>query len=74
MGDSDVREILKEQSRWSSFPQLYVNKKFLGGLAFIEDFVARHKVNTYIPTTEIDLPIRDKIFKLMNKGVYMVFM
>jgi len=43
-------------------------------LAFIEDFVARNKVNSHIPTTEINLPMREKIFKLMEKGCYMVFM
>jgi len=39
MKDSDVREILKEYSRWNSFPQLFVQGKFVGGLNFIEDNV-----------------------------------
>ena len=59
--DSDVREILKEISRWNSFPQLFVKKKFIGGLHFIEEMIETNKVSSYIPTTEVKLPMRLKI-------------
>lgn len=74
MIDSDVREILKEISRCSSFPQIFIHKKFVGGLYFFEEIIKNNKISTYVPTTEIELPMREKIYKLMAKGVYMVFM
>lgn len=72
--ESDVRELLKEHSRWNSFPQLFVNGKFVGGLNFIMDNIKSGKISNYIPTTEIMLPLREKIIRIINKGVFMVFM
>ena len=72
--DSDVREIVKEQSRWNSFPQLFIRGKFVGGLFFIEDMITSGKISNYIPMTELNLPHRDKIYNLMAKGTYMIFM
>jgi glutaredoxin-related protein len=74
MTDSDLREILKEYSRWNSFPQLFIRGKFVGGLNFLEDNVKSGRISNYIPTTEILLPMREKIYRIMSKGVYMIFM
>ena len=74
MTDSDLREILKEYSRWNSFPQLFIRGKFVGGLNFIEDNVKSGRISNFIPTTEIMLPMREKIYRIMSKGVYMIFM
>jgi len=65
MKETEVRELLKEHSRWSSFPQLFINGKFVGGLNFIVENVKNGRITNYVPTTEIMLPIREKIFKLM---------
>ena len=35
MNDPDLREILKEISRFPSYPQLFIEKKFVGGLNFL---------------------------------------
>lgn len=72
--DSDLREILKEHSRWNSFPQIFIRGKFIGGLNFLEDNIKSGRISNFIPLTEILLPMREKIFRLMKKGVYMVFM
>lgn len=53
---------------------MFINKKFAGGLHFLEEIIENNKISNYIPTTEIELPIKEKIFKLMAKGTYMVFM
>ena len=39
MPDPDVREILKEFSKWPSYPMLYVNGKFIGGLNFLKNAI-----------------------------------
>lgn len=74
MTDSDLREILKEHSRWNSFPQIFIRGKFIGGLNFLEDNIKNGRISNYIPLTEILLPMREKIFRLMKKGIYMIFM
>ena len=72
--ESDVRELLKEHSRWNAFPQLFIHGKFAGGLNFIVENVTSGRMTHLVPTTEIMLPLREKIQRLMNKGTYMVFM
>lgn len=37
MPDPDVREIIKEYSRWPAFPMMYINSKFIGGLNFMKE-------------------------------------
>ena len=72
--DGDVRELIKEYSKYTSFPQLYINGKFIGGGNFIVDGAKTGAIFDVIPTTEIMLPIRDKIYKLISKGTYMIFL
>jgi glutaredoxin-related protein len=43
-------------------------------LNFLEENIANGKISNYIPTTEIFLPMREKLGKLTNKGCYMIFM
>ena len=74
MQDADVREMVKEISQVSSFPQLFIKQKFAGGLFFITDIIDQNKISTYIPMTELMLPMKDKIRNLMGKGTYMIFM
>ena len=40
MEDPDVREILKEYSRFTAYPQVYINEKFVGGLNFLKEGAA----------------------------------
>ena len=37
--DEDVREGLKEYSSWPTFPQLYVDEEFMGGLDIVKEMV-----------------------------------
>ena len=37
LNDPDLREILKEISRFASYPQLFIEKKFVGGLNFLKN-------------------------------------
>ena len=72
--DGDLRELLKEQSRYNSFPQLYINSKFMGGGNYVVDGAKYGRIFDDIPTNEIALPIKEKIYKLVAKGTYMVFL
>ena len=37
LDDNDIREGIKEYSDWPTIPQLYVNKKFLGGCDIVKE-------------------------------------
>ena len=73
MSDPDLREILKEVSRFTSYPQLFVEGKFVGGLNFLRDAQERGGLTSVIPSTEVMLPMRDKIMQLVKKGRIMAF-
>jgi len=73
MHDPDLREILKEISRFSSYPQLFIERKFVGGLVFLKTAQQQGGLASVIPSTEVMLPMRDKIEKLINKGRIMLF-
>ena len=61
MGDPDLREILKEVSRFNSYPQLFVEQKFIGGLNFIRNANEHGGLAVAIPSTEVMLPMKEKI-------------
>ena len=73
MNDPDLREILKEISRFSSYPQLFIERKFVGGLVFLRTAQEQGGLASVIPSTEVMLPMREKIEKLINKGRIMLF-
>ena len=73
MNDPDLREILKEISRFSSYPQLFIEKKFVGGLNFLRQAQSQGGLASVIPSTEVMLPMREKIQKLIQKGRIMLF-
>ena len=65
---------MKDYSRWNSFPQLFIRGKFIGGGNYIVEGAKSGRIFDAIPTTEIMLPVREKIHKLVEKGIYMMFM
>lgn len=46
LGDNDVRQGLKKFSEWPTFPQLYANGKFLGGLDIVQDMAEAGELKT----------------------------
>ena len=61
MADPDLREILKEISRFSSYPQLFIEKKFVGGLNFLRKAQEGGGLASVIPSTEVKLDKQEKI-------------
>jgi glutaredoxin-related protein len=74
MPDPDVREILKEFSKWPSYPMLYVNGKFVGGLNFLKDAMEKGGLALIIPSTEIKISNNEKIAVMVRKSFFMAFM
>jgi len=74
LGDPDVREILKEYSRFSAFPQVFCHGKFLGGLNFLRETEQKGGLASYVPSTEVLLPMQQKIALMITKGELMIFL
>ena len=52
---------------------MFVEQKFIGGLNFIKHADAHGGLSVAIPSTEVMLPMREKIKKLVCKGRIMIF-
>lgn len=51
-----------------------MNGKFLGGLTRIREIVESDKISHYFPTSEILIPMNEKLQKLICKGKFMLFL
>lgn len=49
--DEEVRQGLKEFSKWPTYPQLYVNGKLIGGLDIVKELVAEEEFDALIPAS-----------------------
>ena len=72
--DPDLREILKEISRCPSYPQLFIETKFVGGLNFLKKARDEGGLASVIPSTEVKLDNHKKISKLIQKARIMIFL
>ena len=74
MRDNDLREILKEYYRCTSYPQVFIDKKFVGGLNFLKKAKREGGLASVIPSTEVRLDKSEKIFQLIQQGRIMLFL
>ena len=74
MRDNDLREILKERYRCPSYPQIFIDTKFVGGLNFLKKALLEGGLASVIPSTEVKLDRDQKIAKLIEKGRIMIFL
>ncbi len=51
LADADVREGLKEYSRWPTFPQLYVDGKLVGGCDIVRELHSRGELAPLVKKT-----------------------
>ncbi|TPX34859.1 hypothetical protein SmJEL517_g02636 [Synchytrium microbalum] len=71
LADENIRNGLKEFSKWPTFPQLYVNGEFIGGLDVVKEMVDANELQAMLPKEE---PLNDRLKKLINKAKVMLFM
>lgn len=71
--DEEVRQGLKEFSKWPTYPQLYINGKLIGGIDILKELSESGELDNMLPQTKKpDLTKRLK--ELINKSKVMVFM
>jgi Grx4 family monothiol glutaredoxin len=72
LGDEQVRQGLKTFSNWPTFPQLYVNGKFIGGLDIVKEMKENGDLEQILPKEEEGLQAR--LGKLVASAPVMLFM
>jgi len=69
--DDEVRQGLKTYSNWPTYPQLYIDGEFVGGLDIIKEMLESGDLQTMLPK-QADLDARLK--ELVNLGEITIFM
>ncbi|KAJ3103922.1 Glutaredoxin 3 [Phlyctochytrium planicorne] len=71
LADEEVRAGLKEFSEWPTYPQVYVNGNFVGGLDIIKELVATGEFDSTFPKPE---SLEQKLTRLINQTDCVLFM
>lgn len=71
LSDEDVRQGLKEYSKWPTYPQLYINGELIGGIDILKELVSSGELDSLLPKRE---DIKTRLEKLTMKSPVMVFM
>lgn len=58
--DPRLRYWLKVYSKWQTFPQIYINKKFVGGIDVVSELVEEGEFDAMVPNSAKALPPLDK--------------
>ena len=67
--DDHLKEWLKFYSNWPSYPQVFINQKFIGGTEIILDMVENDQFLDLIPSDCIKASALERIAKILNKSV-----
>ena len=81
--DEEIRQQLKEYSNWPTFPQLYINREFIGGLDIAKELDTSGDLAKMLPkrepvTAEVlatgQSSLETRLTALINKSKVMLFM
>lgn len=76
--DEEVRAGLKTYSDWPTYPQLYVNGEFSGGLDIVKEMAEGGNLKEQLGVTDLTLPpappsLEEKLKSLVNQAPVMIF-
>lgn len=72
--DDSLKEWLKFYANWPSFPQIYINKKFIGGTEIVLQLIETDEFLQLIPSECIKANSLEKITEAMDKSVVVLFL
>lgn len=70
----DLREHIKEYTNCTSYPQVFLDKKFYSGLSEFLDLLESGKALSLIPTTEVRMEPINKFKNLLTQSRLFVFL
>jgi Grx4 family monothiol glutaredoxin len=71
LSDEVVRQGLKTQFEWPTFPQLYIHGELIGGLDILKELIANGEFAKMMPVEE---SLDSRLKKLINKDKVVLFM
>ena len=71
LNNEEVRQALKEYSKWPTYPQLYVNGELVGGLDIVKEMHENGELENMLPKK---MSLDERLTALINKSSVMVFM
>ena len=79
LGDEEVRQGLKEFSKWPTFPQLYAKGKLVGGLDVVKELIEAGELKDELGVSQQAaaskaVPLNERLAQLTNKEPVMLFM
>ena len=74
LSNPKLKEWLKFYSNWPTFPQCYVNSKFIGGCEMVIELIESEEFLTIIPQECIKTNALERIKIAMAKSIVVVFM
>ena len=64
--DPRLRYWVKVYSKWQTFPQIYLNKKFAGGIDVVSELVEEGEFDAMVPNSAKPLPPVEKFKKVSS--------
>lgn len=71
--DEAVRQGLKELTQWPTYPQLYINGEFVGGVDIVKELAASGELQALLPSVS-NVSMDDQLKALVRRDKVMLFM
>ena len=65
--DQRIRQWLKVYSNWPTFPQLFINQKFVGGIDVVTELIEGEEFDEMVPVSCKPLPPAEKFKQLLQQ-------
>jgi len=66
--DQRIRQWLKVYTEWPTFPQLFINQEFVGGIDVVTELIEGDEFDEMVPASCKALSPADKLAKLKNQS------
>ena len=68
LADQRIRQWLKVYSNWPTFPQMYIDQKFVGGIDVVTELVEGDEFDEMVPESCKPLPPKEKLAKMLKQS------
>lgn len=72
--DPDVRQGLKDYSKWPTYPQLYIDGSLIGGLDILKEMDEDGELTESLPKVVAKPPLEERLKKLIESEKIILFM
>lgn len=69
----NLRNWIKEYSKWPTIPQLFINGKLIGGLEKTKEFISKDELLPLVPETHRTIPIYSDLNKILSNDKLILF-